>query len=98
MSTRDTAGYHGAKPPTPASRLPTPRRSCCCHNLSDERSAEPLQASSRPLGGQCSRLGGKRGGCQVSGTLRVATYNIHKGVQGVGFTRRLEIHNIGHAV
>jgi endonuclease/exonuclease/phosphatase family metal-dependent hydrolase len=34
----------------------------------------------------------------VSATLRVATYNIHKGVQGLGFTRRLEIHNIGHAV
>jgi endonuclease/exonuclease/phosphatase family metal-dependent hydrolase len=31
-------------------------------------------------------------------TLRVATYNIHKGVQGVGPARRLEIHNIGHAV
>lgn len=31
-------------------------------------------------------------------TLRVATYNIHKGVQGLGPTRRLEIHNIGHAV
>jgi endonuclease/exonuclease/phosphatase family metal-dependent hydrolase len=30
--------------------------------------------------------------------LRVATYNIHKGVQGVGPGRRLEIHNIGHAV
>ena len=31
-------------------------------------------------------------------TLRVATYNIHKGVQGLGPARRLEIHNIGHAV
>jgi endonuclease/exonuclease/phosphatase family metal-dependent hydrolase len=31
-------------------------------------------------------------------SLRVATYNIHKGVQGVGPVRRLEIHNIGHAV
>ena len=31
-------------------------------------------------------------------TIRVATYNIHKGVQGVGPQRRLEIHNIGHAV
>jgi endonuclease/exonuclease/phosphatase family metal-dependent hydrolase len=30
--------------------------------------------------------------------LRVATYNIHKGVQGVGPARRLEIHNLGHAV
>jgi endonuclease/exonuclease/phosphatase family metal-dependent hydrolase len=34
----------------------------------------------------------------MSTTLRVATYNIHKGVQGVGPGRRLEIHNIGHAV
>jgi endonuclease/exonuclease/phosphatase family metal-dependent hydrolase len=31
-------------------------------------------------------------------TLRVATYNIHKGVQGMGMRRRLEIHNLGHAV
>jgi endonuclease/exonuclease/phosphatase family metal-dependent hydrolase len=30
--------------------------------------------------------------------LRIATYNIHKGVQGVGPARRLEIHNLGHAV
>jgi endonuclease/exonuclease/phosphatase family metal-dependent hydrolase len=34
----------------------------------------------------------------MSGILRVATYNIHKGVQGVGPGRRLEIHNLGHAV
>jgi len=32
------------------------------------------------------------------GVLRVATYNIHKGVQGVGPLRRLEIHNLGLAV
>ncbi len=31
-------------------------------------------------------------------TLRVATYNIHKGVQGVGPSRRLEIHNLSLAV
>jgi endonuclease/exonuclease/phosphatase family metal-dependent hydrolase len=31
-------------------------------------------------------------------TLRIATYNIHKGVQGVGPVRRLEIHNLGLAV
>ena len=30
--------------------------------------------------------------------LRVATYNIHKGVQGLGPARRLEIHNLCHAV
>ena len=31
-------------------------------------------------------------------SFRVATYNIHKGVQGLGLARRLEIHNLGHAV
>ncbi|MBO9512957.1 MAG: endonuclease/exonuclease/phosphatase family protein [Variovorax sp.] len=31
-------------------------------------------------------------------TLRVATYNIHKGVQGIGPARRLEIDNLGHAI
>lgn len=31
-------------------------------------------------------------------TFRVVTYNIHKGVQGLGPTRRLEIHNLLHAV
>lgn len=30
--------------------------------------------------------------------LRIATYNIHKGVQGLGPARRLEIHNIALAV
>ncbi|MDR2853152.1 MAG: endonuclease/exonuclease/phosphatase family protein [Burkholderiaceae bacterium] len=35
---------------------------------------------------------------QQPSTLRVATYNIHKGVQGIGPARRLEIHNLGHAV
>ena len=35
---------------------------------------------------------------EYSGILRVATYNIHKGVQGLGPARRLEIHNLGLAV
>ena len=30
--------------------------------------------------------------------IRIATYNIHKGVQGLGPTRRLEIHNLALAV
>ena len=34
----------------------------------------------------------------VPAHLRVATYNIHKGVQGIGPTRRLEIHNLALAV
>jgi endonuclease/exonuclease/phosphatase family metal-dependent hydrolase len=34
----------------------------------------------------------------VTLTLRVATYNIHKGVQGIGPARRLEIHNLAEAV
>lgn len=33
-----------------------------------------------------------------SSVLRVATYNIHKGVRGVGPRKRLEIHNLGLAV
>ncbi len=32
------------------------------------------------------------------GALRVATYNIHKGVRGLGMRKRLEIHNLGLAV
>ncbi len=32
------------------------------------------------------------------GSLRVATYNIHKGVRGMGPRKRLEIHNLGLAV
>ena len=35
---------------------------------------------------------------QATNLLRVATYNIHKGVQGIGPRKRLEIHNLGHAV
>lgn len=31
-------------------------------------------------------------------SVRIATYNIHKGVQGLGPGRRLEIHNLAHAV
>ncbi len=30
--------------------------------------------------------------------LRVATYNIHKGVRGMGLGKRLEIHNLGLAI
>ena len=33
-----------------------------------------------------------------AGALRVATYNIHKGVRGLGPRKRLEIHNLGQAV
>ena len=32
------------------------------------------------------------------GALRVATYNIHKGVRGMGPRKRLEIHNLGLAI
>lgn len=31
-------------------------------------------------------------------TLRIATYNIHKGVRGLGPLQRLEIHNLRQAV
>lgn len=61
--------------------------------------------------GTASRFGGSRFGHSSLGTLngpgepqvaarrlRVATYNIHKGVRGVGPRKRLEIHNLGHGV
>jgi endonuclease/exonuclease/phosphatase family metal-dependent hydrolase len=35
---------------------------------------------------------------QSGGLLRVATYNIHKGVRGLGPNKRLEIHNLGLAI
>lgn len=31
-------------------------------------------------------------------SLRVATYNIHKGVRGLGLRKRLEIHNLAHGI
>lgn len=34
----------------------------------------------------------------TGGVMRVATYNIHKGVRGVGPAKRLEIHNLGLGV
>jgi endonuclease/exonuclease/phosphatase family metal-dependent hydrolase len=34
----------------------------------------------------------------MKSVLRVATYNIHKGVRGIGLARRLEIHNLQLAV
>ena len=34
----------------------------------------------------------------LSPYLRVATYNIHKGVRGLGMNKRLEIHNLGLGV
>jgi len=37
-------------------------------------------------------------GAAAPPVLRVATYNIHKGVQGIGPARRLEIHNLALAV
>jgi endonuclease/exonuclease/phosphatase family metal-dependent hydrolase len=37
-------------------------------------------------------------GATGSSVLRVATYNIHKGVRGVGPGKRLEIHNLGLAI
>jgi endonuclease/exonuclease/phosphatase family metal-dependent hydrolase len=48
-----------------------------------------------------SRHGGLSGHSTHSATattLRVATYNIHKGVRGMGLNKRLEIHNLGLGV
>jgi endonuclease/exonuclease/phosphatase family metal-dependent hydrolase len=46
-----------------------------------------------------STLGPQAPAIEVHGsTLRVATYNIHKGVRGMGPGKRLEIHNLGLGV
>jgi endonuclease/exonuclease/phosphatase family metal-dependent hydrolase len=42
-----------------------------------------------------SRLSAAAAGPFTAHLLRVATYNIHKGVRGVGPRKRLEIHNLG---
>jgi endonuclease/exonuclease/phosphatase family metal-dependent hydrolase len=42
-----------------------------------------------------SRLSAAAAGPFTARLLRVATYNIHKGVRGVGPRKRLEIHNLG---
>jgi endonuclease/exonuclease/phosphatase family metal-dependent hydrolase len=49
----------------------------------------PLQSSQLPSASASAEAIGAG-----SGTLRVATYNIHKGVRGMGPARRLEIHNL----
>jgi endonuclease/exonuclease/phosphatase family metal-dependent hydrolase len=51
----------------------------------------PFHASVHSAAAPMSTLAG-------SGLLRVATYNIHKGVRGLGPNKRLEIHNLGLAV
>ena len=54
----------------------------------------PLVSPSRLHG--LGNMGGHSGHTSHSSDLlRVATYNIHKGVRGVGLRKRLEIHNLG---
>jgi endonuclease/exonuclease/phosphatase family metal-dependent hydrolase len=52
-------------------------------------SPHPLNSSLLPAGANT---------VSDDGVLRVATYNIHKGVRGIGMAKRLEIHNLGLAV
>ncbi len=64
-----------------------PRRFCCCHDLRlSLGQLDYANSDTMTLAHHAPDI------------LRVATYNIHKGVQGLGIARRLEIHNLGHAV
>ncbi|HYE41125.1 MAG TPA: endonuclease/exonuclease/phosphatase family protein, partial [Ramlibacter sp.] len=54
--------------------------------------------ATNPLNSSVLPSGHTTGASADDNLLRVATYNIHKGVQGLGPARRLEIHNLGHAV
>lgn len=67
----------------PAIRPPTPKPVCCCPGLL-RRFRKRQVRENEPM--------------DKDNILRVATYNIHKGVQGIGPVRRLEIHNLGLAV
>jgi endonuclease/exonuclease/phosphatase family metal-dependent hydrolase len=70
----------------------TPEGTSVHNPLSTTRlKASPANAaSSGSTQGDLSTLSGR--------PLRVATYNIHKGVRGLGPAKRLEIHNLGLAV
>src|SRR5690349_17485435 len=51
-----------------------------------------------PLNSSVLPSGDATGATADDRLLRVATYNIHKGVRGMGPNRRLEIHNLGLGV
>src|SRR5574337_106646 len=101
-STCASAGGPGARRPTAASRRATPKPSCSCR-----ASARPLHEPAGRPEGEYRRAWpegtpvspyapGIAPSTQFSAdSLRVATYNIHKGVRGVGPRKRLEIHNLG---
>src|SRR5678816_385966 len=86
-STCASNGWSGAPRPNDASRPRTPPRSCACPGSSpDRRTHRRAMTADPPPHFHASTLS--------SSNLRVATYNIHKGVRGVGPRKRLEIHNL----
>ncbi|AKJ27943.1 endonuclease/exonuclease/phosphatase family protein [Caldimonas brevitalea] len=54
--------------------------------------------TTNPLNSTLLPSGDTTGASSDASLLRVATYNIHKGVRGMGPNRRLEIHNLGLGV
>ena len=58
----------------------------------------PFGASARPPQDAFVASTSSATAAGTSSVLRVATYNIHKGVRGMGPGRRLEIHNLGLGV
>ncbi|UZG45359.1 endonuclease/exonuclease/phosphatase family protein [Caldimonas thermodepolymerans] len=54
--------------------------------------------TTNPLNSTLLPSGETTGAAADDGVLRVATYNIHKGVRGIGPAKRLEIHNLGLGV
>ncbi len=108
---RHRAGFRPAGAPTPGRDLESPRaHGICLDGLArggrllhlarptPKRSPFlflPLHPVIAPVPLHSTRIQRRR----ILRILRVATYNIHKGVQeGLGPTRRLEIHNLGLAV
>ena len=69
--------------------------------MSSARKASGVQVAERPSDGVATDRAAETEGQPVDTApeaLRIATYNIHKGVQGLGPRRRLEIHNLGQAI
>lgn len=68
----------------------------------DMRSTQPHEPAAVPgfvpFGATARPVDAASTGQATSTVLRVATYNIHKGVRGMGPAKRLEIHNLGLGV
>ena len=72
-----------------------PRPSCNCPDSCSLTQVNPADPPATPATPAAAH---RRAAPPPADRLRVVTYNIHKGVRGLGPRKRLEIHNLGQAV